>query len=236
MRPRWPGWPTSDAWSCTRTRCARTTSIIRTSCAWTWTRCRAWSGRRSGRWPPLSVPRWRSTAWPAGRRRQGRAVSTSMRASSAGGRSTRCAARRWRSRARWNAAHRRSPRASGGRRSATASSWTTTRTRRIAPLRARTPCGPRRTRVCPRRSTGTRSRTAIPPTSRWPRCRPGSGQSATGTPAWTPTPARSRRCWISRPGTIAKDRAMLPGRRTIARARTKGRAWRRPGDGPRRTR
>ena len=46
---RWPGWPTWRASNCTRIRCARTISIIRTSCAWTSIRCRAWSGRRSAR-------------------------------------------------------------------------------------------------------------------------------------------------------------------------------------------
>ena len=46
---RWPGWPTSPASSCTRTRCAPTISIIPTSCASTSIRCPASSGRRSAR-------------------------------------------------------------------------------------------------------------------------------------------------------------------------------------------
>ena len=47
MRPRSPGWRTSDASSFIRTRCARRTSIIPTSCESTSTRSRASSGRSS---------------------------------------------------------------------------------------------------------------------------------------------------------------------------------------------
>ena len=55
------------------------------------------------------------------------------------------------SRAKSSGARRRSRRASGGRKSATACSSTTTRTRRTARLPARTRCGRRPTRACPRR-------------------------------------------------------------------------------------
>ena len=64
-------------------------------------------------------------------------------------------------------ARRGSPPASGGRKNVTASSSTTTRTRRTAPSPPRTRCGRSPTRACRRRSTGTRSPTAIRPTSRW---------------------------------------------------------------------
>ena len=50
MPRRSPGWPTSPASSCIRTRCAPRTSIIPTSCASTSIRCRASSGRRFARW------------------------------------------------------------------------------------------------------------------------------------------------------------------------------------------
>ena len=98
----------------------------------------------------------------AGRRRRARAACTSTCASSGAGRSTRCAAPRWRWRARSSGARRRSPPASGGRKSATACSSTTTRTPRTARSPARTRCGRRRTRACRRRSPGTRSTSCEP--------------------------------------------------------------------------
>ena len=70
--------------------------------------------------------------------------------------STRCAARRWRWRARWSGARPSSRPASGGRRSATASSSTTTRTPRTARWPRRGRCGRRPTRACRCRSSGTR--------------------------------------------------------------------------------
>ena len=51
------------------------------------------------------------------------------------------------SRARWSGAPRASRRASGGRRSATACSWTTTRTRRTVPWPPPIRCGPSPTRA-----------------------------------------------------------------------------------------
>ena len=76
-------------------------------------------------------------------------------------------ARGARARARSRTARaRRWPRASGGRKNGTACSSTTTRTPRIAPSPARTRCGRRPTRASRLRSTGTRSTTASPPTSR----------------------------------------------------------------------
>ncbi len=65
--------------------------------------------------------------------------------------SRRCAAPRWRWRARSSGARRRWRRASGGRKSGTASSSTTTRTPRTARSPAPTRCGPRPTRACRRR-------------------------------------------------------------------------------------
>ncbi len=102
----------------------------------------------------------------AGRRPPVHAASTSTCGSSAGGASTRCVGPRSPSRARWSGAPPTSRRASGGRRSATASSSITTRTRRTARSPRRGPCGPRPTRACRCLSSGTRSRIAIRPRSR----------------------------------------------------------------------
>ena len=155
-RRRWRGWPISPASSSTRTRCAPRISIIPTSCASTSIPCRA------STWPQIrdvaaSCAR-RSTisAWSGGRRRRARAACTSTCGSSAAGRSTRCAAPRWRWRARSSAARRRSRRASGGRKSGTACSSTTTRTPRTAPWPRAYSVRPTPTRACRRRSTGTR--------------------------------------------------------------------------------
>ena len=77
--------------------------------------------------------------------------------------STRCVAPRWRSRARSSGASPSSPRASGGRKSATASSSITTRTRRTAPspraCSVRPDAGRARLDAARR---GTRSRTCDP--------------------------------------------------------------------------
>ena len=73
------------------------------------------------------------------------------RASIGAGRSPRCGAPPWRSPVRSSAACPTSPPASGGRRSATACSSTTTRTPRTARSPARTRCAPSPTRGSPRR-------------------------------------------------------------------------------------
>ena len=77
--------------------------------------------------------------------------------SSRAGRSPRSAARRSRWRARSSGARPSSPRASGGRRNATACSSTTTRTPRTARRPRPTRSGRRPTRGCPRRCCGTKS-------------------------------------------------------------------------------
>ena len=77
--------------------------------------------------------------------------------------------------------HRRSPPASGGRRSATVCSSITTRTPRTALSPPRTPCGQRLTHASRRRSPGTKSTTAIRRTSRSLPCRRASRSSATCT-------------------------------------------------------
>ena len=131
MPRRSPGWRTSPASSCTRIRCAPRISTIRTSCASTSIRSPASRGSRSA-----SVAR--EVRRDARRSRAARlaedvrlARPARLRADRAGaGRSPRCAAPRWRSRARSSGARPPSRRASGGRRSATASFSTTTRTRR----------------------------------------------------------------------------------------------------------
>ncbi len=140
------------------------------------------------------------------------------------GPSTRCAARRSRSRARSSGARRSWRRASGGRRSATASSSTTTRTRRTARSPAPTRCGRRPTRASRRRSRGTRSTRASPATSRSRRCRRDSLPSATVTPASTRIAARSTACSSSPRVTSARDRATRRGRRSTASRQASRRA------------
>ena len=93
----------------------------------------------------------------AGRRRRARAACTSACASNSDGISTKCGARRLRWRAKSRSVRRSSPPASGGRRSATVCSSTTTRTPRTVRLRLRTPCGQLRTRAFRRRSPGMKS-------------------------------------------------------------------------------
>ena len=152
MRRRWPGWPTWAASNCIRTRCAPTTWTIPTNCGSTSTRCRA------STWPQivqvaaivhevLHEHGLVGLAQDLGLARHPRARAHRARA----GASTRCAARRWRWRARSSGARRSSPPRRGGRRSGTASSSTTTRTRRTAPWRRRTRCGRGRMRACRRR-------------------------------------------------------------------------------------
>ena len=138
-----------------------------------------------------------------------------MCASSGAGTSTRCAARRWRSRARSSGARQRSRRANGGRRSATACSSTTTRTPRTAPSPRPTRCGPRPMRaVSAPLSWDEVDELRARPTSRWRPCRPASRRSATGTRASTSMPDRSKPCSSCPRGTSATGWATRPGRRT----------------------
>ena len=114
--------------------------------------------------------------------------------------------------------------ASGGRKSATACSSTTTRTRRIARSPLRTRCGRRPTRACRRRSPGTKSTRASRATSRCERCRRGSSRSAIAMPASIGSP-----CSLEPParagGTAAGRR---PGRRAVAAALPEAGRARRP--------
>ena len=161
----------------------------------------------------------------AGRRRAARAACTSTCASSRAGPSPRCAAPRSRSRARSSGARRSSRPRSGGRRSATASSSTTTRTRRTAPPARRTRCARCPTRASRRRSLGRGAglrarrlhRRTVP--ARF-------AELGDRTPPWTRRPARSRRCSSSRRATRRPGSATRPGRRTSARWRARRRAWR----------
>ena len=114
-------------------------------------RARASNGRSSRRSHGPFARSWTITASSAGPRRRAPAASMSTSASIRAGRSTRSAAARWPSRARSSAARPRSRPASGGRRSGTACSSTTTRTRRTARSAARTRSGPSPTRASPRR-------------------------------------------------------------------------------------
>ena len=55
------GWPTSPAWNCIRTPFVPRIWIIRTSCAWTSIRSRAWSGGRCRTSRPSSARRCRTS-------------------------------------------------------------------------------------------------------------------------------------------------------------------------------
>ena len=145
--------------------------------------------RRLGRGAPHRDGRqatsWRSTACAATRRRRARRASTSTCASSRCGRASRSAAPRSRWPARWSAARPTSRRASGGRRSATACSSTTTRTRATAPSPPATRSARPPTRGSRARSPGTR----CPPWSRRTcastPCPPGCARPATRPPTST---------------------------------------------------
>ena len=80
------------------------------------------------------------TGWP--KTSGSRGMHIYCRIAAAAGRSTRCAAPRWRWPGRSSGARRRTPPRAGGRRSGTASSWTTTRTPRTAPWPRPTRSGP----------------------------------------------------------------------------------------------
>ena len=183
----WNPWPVASRTSTTLTSCA-SISIRRLRRAGT-----TFARRRSS--SRTSSP---TTASRAFRRPAARAGSTSTSASTRGGTSSRCAARPSRSPARWNGAPRRSPRASGGRRSGAACSSTTTRTRATAPSRRPTASGRPRTPGCRHPFAGTRCPTSstrscesTPCRSEWPR-------SVIRAPTSTRTPARSPAC-SSRP-------------------------------------
>ncbi len=109
-------------------------------------------GRRSGRWRAWctqALDDFGLVGWPKTSGSRGIHVYVRIERRWTLRRGAARGARRWR--ARWNGARRRSPRASGGRKSATASSSTTTRTPRTARSPAPTRCGPGRTRACRRR-------------------------------------------------------------------------------------
>ena len=106
----------------------------------------------------------------------------------ASGTSSRCAARRSRWRARSSGARPTSRRASGGRRSATACSSTTTRTRATAPSPPATPSARRPTRACRARWSGTRCPTSSPATCGSTRCPARARDAATRRPTSTRTP------------------------------------------------
>ena len=93
-----------------------------------------------------------------------------------------------------SAARRRWPARSGGRKSATACSSTTTRTPRTARLAPPIRCARWPTPVCPRRFTGMRSPTATRPTSPCSRFPSASRSSAIRTQASTPRRVRSKSC------------------------------------------
>ena len=149
-RRDWRGSPTSAASTSIRTPSGPRTSSIPTSCGSTSIRFPASSGRRSGSSHSRRATPWPMSAWSGGRRPPVRAGSTSTSGSSRAGRSPRCDARRWPWPATWSAAFPISPRRSGGRRSATASSSTTTRTPRTGRWHRPTRSGRWRTRACRR--------------------------------------------------------------------------------------
>ena len=113
MPRRSPGWPTSPASNCIRIRCAPRISTTRTSCASTSIRFPASRGSRSAAWRARWRRRSPTSDCAAGRRPRARAVCTSTCGSNGAGRSPRCGAPRWRSRAR----------SSGGRPTMATSKW-----------------------------------------------------------------------------------------------------------------
>ncbi len=125
---------------------------------------------------------------------------------------------------RWSAARPSWRRASGGRRSGTASSSTTTRMRRTGPSRRPGRCGRHPTRVCRCRSSGTRSPIAIRRRSPWSRRRRAWPHAATPRPR--STPLRDRSIGFSRcpPPRRRPASATLPGRRTTRSSETSRRA------------
>ena len=165
--PTSSGASTSATSTGTRGRCAAATSTIPTSCASTSIRSPASSGARSARWRCAPATCCASTGCSASPRRAARAASTSTSASSRAGASPRCAAPRWRWRARSSGACPDAPRRRGGRRSASASSSTTTRTRATAPSPRSTRCARCPTRRCRARCAGTRWPTSSPRTCAW---------------------------------------------------------------------
>ena len=126
---------------------------------------RACRGRRSARSRSSAARRSRRSGWSAGRRRPGRAASTSTSGSSRAGPTPRSAGRPspWPATSSARAPDARHV-ASGGRRSATASSSTTTRTPRTGRSRPPTRSGRCPTRGSRCRSAGTRSRPSRPRT------------------------------------------------------------------------
>ena len=138
--PRWPGWPTLGASSCTLPcACGRPGP----------------SGRTAGDLDPVPGVDWKQirevaavarsvlddTLWWAGPRRPARAASMSSCGWNIAGASIRCAGPPWRWPAKSSGARPRWRRASGGRKSATGCLSTTTRTPRTGPSRPPTRCG-----------------------------------------------------------------------------------------------
>src|SRR6185312_14082204 len=159
-----------------------------------------------------------------GRKPRANAGCTCWCASIDGGRSPRCGARRWRSRARSSDAYRRSRHPSGGRRSGAGFSSTTTRTPRTARSRARIRSGPRRTLASPRPSTGAKSPMSSRRPSRSRRCPRASLRSVTAIAVSTSARTRWRACSNCRGATRKRVRAMRPGRRNTPSSQVSRRA------------
>src|SRR5215207_1769585 len=216
-------WATSTG---IRGPCGAPTSTIPTSCASTSTRRRACRGARSGRWRCAPVTSCASTGCSASRRPAARAGSTSTSAPRRAGPSPRCAAPRSRWPARSSAGCPGAPPPSGGRRSASACSWTTTRT----PATARWPRSTRCAR-CPMPASrvpcaGTRWPTWTLRICAWTPCRRGCATSAIRRRRSTRCTTPSTPCSTSRAATRRAASATRRGRRTSPSRQASRDVWR----------
>ena len=207
---RSPGWRTSAASSCTRTRCAPRTSTIPTSCASTSTRCPASSGRRSWPWPRVVrevLAELGLVGWPKTSGSRGIHVNVRIH-------------RRWSfdevRRAALALAREVERRAPDARHQQVVEGGAPRRLPRLQPER-QGPHGRQRLLGAPearRARLGARdlgrARECGPRSSRCARCPRASPRSATGTPASTSTPARSSRCSSCRPRQEAEGLGDAP--------------------------
>ena len=154
----------------------------------------------------------RARAASAGRRPAARAESTSTCGSRPTSASSRCAAQRSRSPARWSAACRAARRRSGGRRSASGCSSTTTRTRATARSPAPTACARWPTRGFRAACRGTRFPTSRPRTSGSTTVPDRLDKIGDPIGGHRRAPVSARR--LARP--VAARRGAGPGRRAVA--------------------
>ena len=164
-RPDSPGSSTSAASNSTLTPSAPANSITRTNFASTSIPAPASNGQTSALWPWKSNLSSMNSLSQAGPKPAALAACTSTSESTRAGALKTSAAPPSPYRAPSNAAPPLSPLRNGGKKSATASFSITTRTPKTEPPAPPTPSVPFPTPVSPRRFTGTKSPTVIPPIS-----------------------------------------------------------------------